>query len=67
VVEHSIDTDHRIDFSGTSKLCKATRYMDCLVKEATEIRLHPNDFNRDDGFTISHTWHPEKIGKEGQA
>jgi hypothetical protein len=32
--------------------------MDRLVKEAIEIRLHPNSFNRDDGFNLSHTWHP---------
>jgi hypothetical protein len=35
----------------------ATRYMDCLVREAIEIWLHP-DFNRDDGFNLSHTWCP---------
>jgi hypothetical protein len=32
--------------------------IDRLVKEAIEIRLHPENFNRDDGFNLSHTWRP---------
>jgi hypothetical protein len=28
------------------------------VKEAIEIRLHPDNFNRDEGLNISHTWRP---------
>jgi hypothetical protein len=58
VAEHSIDTAHHIDFNGTSKLCTATRYVDHLVKETIEIQLHPNNFNRDEGFLLSHTWRP---------
>jgi hypothetical protein len=51
VAEHSLTTYHRIDFDGASKLGTATRYMDRLVREAIEIRLHPDKFNRDDGST----------------
>jgi hypothetical protein len=58
VAEQSIDTAHRIDFNDTSKLCTPTRYMDRLVKDAIEIRLHPNNFNTDEGFSVSHTWRP---------
>jgi hypothetical protein len=36
----------------------ATRYMDRLVREAIEIRLHPDNFNRDDGFNLSYAWRP---------
>jgi hypothetical protein len=32
--------------------------MDRLVREAIEIRLHPDNFNRDDGFNLSHAWRP---------
>jgi hypothetical protein len=56
VVEHSINTANCIDFNSTSKLRTATKYMDLLVKEAIKIRLHPDTFNRDKGFTLSHTW-----------
>jgi hypothetical protein len=58
MAEHSLTTYHRIDFDGTSKLRTATRYMDRLVREAIEIQLHPDNFNRDDGFNLSHTWRP---------
>jgi hypothetical protein len=54
VAEHSLTTYHRIDFDGASKLGTATRYMDRLVREAIEIRLHPDNFSRDDGFNLSY-------------
>jgi hypothetical protein len=53
VAEHRFDTGHNIDFKSISVLDKATGYMDCVIKEATEIRLHPKNFNRDGGFTLS--------------
>jgi len=61
----------------TSKLGMAMRYMDCLRKEAFGIWLHPDNFNRDEGFNLSHAWHPvinmiqwsrgTPMGKKGQA
>jgi hypothetical protein len=51
--------------------------MENLVKEAIKIQLHPNNFNRDEGFNLSHTWCPiinmlqqsrvVPMGKKGQA
>jgi hypothetical protein len=58
VAEHSLTTYHHIDFDGASKLGTATRYMDHLVREAIEIRLRPDNFNRYVGFNLSHAWHP---------
>jgi hypothetical protein len=46
VAEYSLTTYHRIDFDGASKLGTATRYMDRLLMEAIEIRLHQDNFNR---------------------
>jgi hypothetical protein len=47
------------------------------MREAIEIRLHPDNFNRDDGFKLSHTWRPiikmlqlprsAPMAKQGQA
>jgi hypothetical protein len=37
---------------------QATSYRDCLVGEAIEICLHPNNFNREEGFTLSWAWQP---------
>jgi hypothetical protein len=53
VVEHNFNTGHHIDFSSTSVLDKTTGYMDCLVKEATEIHLNTGKFNRDGSFMLS--------------
>jgi hypothetical protein len=57
VAEHSIKVGHRIDFN-ISVLGKVMGYVDCVMKEALEIRLHPNNCNRDRGFTLSHAWYP---------
>jgi hypothetical protein len=35
-----------------------TGYMDCLLKEATEIWLHPDYFNRDTEFPLNCSWYP---------
>jgi hypothetical protein len=32
--------------------------VDRLVKEAIQIRLNQNNFNRDNGFTLSWAWNP---------
>jgi len=58
LVEHLINTAHCIDFDGTSKLVMATTYMDHVVKEAIEIQLHPDNFNRNEGFNLSCAWCP---------
>jgi hypothetical protein len=57
VVEHSINTEHQIDFN-ISMLDRASGYMDCLVKEAIQIRHNYKNFNRDSGFTLSWAWNP---------
>jgi hypothetical protein len=76
VAEHSIKAGHNIDFNNITILGKVTGYMDRIVKEAIEIRLHPNNFNRDGGFNLSRAWQPvthmlrqsgEPIGKQDQA
>jgi len=51
VAEHSMKTSHLTVFTSTAP----PRYMDRLVKEAIEIRLHPDNFNKNDGFNLSHT------------
>jgi hypothetical protein len=58
VAEHSIEEAQNINFNNIMILEKETGYMDHLVKEATEIHLHPNNFNRDGGFTLSRAWYP---------
>jgi hypothetical protein len=58
VAEHSINTGHCIDFSNTIVLVRTSSYMDRLVKEAIDIRLNNQNFNRDGGLMLSRAWHP---------
>jgi hypothetical protein len=44
--------------STTSVLDRASGYMDCLVKEAIQIRLNYKNFNKYSGFTLSRAWNP---------
>jgi hypothetical protein len=45
VAEHSTDNDHKIRFQETKLLASKSGYMDRLVREATELNLHLNNFN----------------------
>jgi hypothetical protein len=58
VAQHRLETGHNTDFSSTSKLTKALGYIDCLMKETMEIRLHHRNLNRDLGFNLSRPWYP---------
>jgi hypothetical protein len=53
VVEHSIKFGHQIKFKDTEILAKTAGYMNKLVKEAAEIRLHLNNINREEEFKLS--------------
>jgi hypothetical protein len=58
VAEHRLETGHSTDFSSTSTSVpfKALGYMNCLIKDAIEIRLHPRNFKRDLGFNLTREW-----------
>jgi hypothetical protein len=74
VAQHSINTGHSIDFSGTHVFDRTSNYMECLVKEAIGIHLNNTNFNRDAGPMLNRAWHPminmlsnQKAGRMQQA
>jgi hypothetical protein len=58
VAEHSISWGHRIQLQDTKILSTKSRYMDRLIKEAIEIKLHLNIMNREDSLCLSQSWKP---------
>jgi hypothetical protein len=39
-------------------VAKKSRYVDQIIREATEMALHPNSINREDDFSLSRSWKP---------
>ena len=57
LAQHSIDYDHKINLQEAKLLSAKSGYMDCLIREAIEIQLHPH-INSDDALILSKSWRP---------
>jgi hypothetical protein len=48
MAEHSINLGHHIQFQDISILAKKTGCMGCIIREAVETELHPNNMIREE-------------------
>ncbi|KAJ4436284.1 hypothetical protein ANN_18915 [Periplaneta americana] len=58
LAQHNLETGHKIDFGATTILDKTSGYWDLVIKEAIDIQLDGNNFNRDVGLQLSTAWKP---------
>ncbi|KAJ4432826.1 hypothetical protein ANN_21465 [Periplaneta americana] len=58
LAQHSIEKEHKILFDHTKVINKSSHYWDRTIKEAIEIKLERNNFNRDSGLQLSQAWTP---------
>jgi hypothetical protein len=56
--EHITNPGHHILLNDTSILAKKSGCMDRIIREVTEIILHANNMNRQDGFSLNRSKKP---------
>ncbi|KAJ0178488.1 hypothetical protein K1T71_006311 [Dendrolimus kikuchii] len=58
ISEHTLDKpNHYIRFDNPQILAKENRFIPRMMREAIEIKKHPN-FNREDGWQVPPVWNP---------
>ena len=57
VCEHALKPNHFIRFDKPQVLVKESKYIPRMIREAIEIKKHPN-FNREDGWQLPPVWDP---------
>ncbi|XP_054290083.1 uncharacterized protein LOC129005267 [Macrosteles quadrilineatus] len=58
VAEHSFTTKHAIEFDKVKVLAKEPYFYHRKIREAIEIKKHPDNFNKDDSYKLPQSWNP---------
>jgi hypothetical protein len=58
LTDHGTESCHWIKFQEAVILAKISNFMDQIVKGVTELKLHANNINRDEGLTLSKAENP---------
>lgn len=56
VAGHMLDAGRATHFDGTHRQSITASYVNRLLKETIDIRLHVNGFNRQEAFTLNRAW-----------
>ena len=56
VAEHSLQIGHNILFREAKALSHSPFFYQRKIREGIEIFKHPNNFNRDEGWSLSPLW-----------
>jgi hypothetical protein len=50
--------DHTVQTWDTNIRAKKSKHMAWIIQEVMQNKFHPNDMNREDGFSLSRSWKP---------
>ena len=56
VAQHALENNHHIVFDEARLIDRARNYWDRIRREAIEMKLQHNNFNKDSGLHISKAW-----------
>jgi hypothetical protein len=56
MAKHSTDLGHHIQFQDTRILVMRTQCIEHIIGEAREIKIHPSNRNREEGFSMRKSW-----------
>ena len=56
IAQHYNETGHEIFMKDAIPIANISNYRERIIREAIEIRKHPYNINREDGYRLSRIW-----------